>query len=80
MEISFIFFVLSSVLFMLVFIICTLLYCIHIYMYNFYPNKSNQKYVEVIVLNWHDNVCSREWNDPRTDGPILKRDTPILCG
>ena len=26
-----------------VFIICTLLYCIHIYMYNFYPNKSNQK-------------------------------------
>ena len=30
-----------------VFIICTLLHCIHIYMYNFYPNKSNKKYISV---------------------------------
>ena len=37
------FFVLSSVFFIRVLIICTtLLYCIHIYIYNCYPNKSNQ--------------------------------------
>ena len=67
---------LSSVLFIRVFIICTLLYCIHIYIYNFYPNKSNQirthyvgvaqaetsmdKWHSVMYMKWPFIICKKD--------------------